>query len=1119
MARDQSPLWRWLAATTLLAGALGAVSAEETPRPPVAEDATEEAPQLPLWPLLENARLPDGSHRTMILGLWHRTTGPDGATRSWHVVNVLHWRDGHAVLPLWWRYGQPGAKTTIAAPLWAHGPGWTAAPLLLSGSWRRAEGGRTTWITPLFHRTTGANGRVQHAHALTALWGCERWAALPLAWGGQGRVSVLPMWFSGRDWWAAPPILSGQGRHLDGGRTTWITPLFHRTTRADGTLAHQHALIWLHAPGRHAVLPVWLSGRGWWMMPPLLTGSWRQRYGGRSTWIGPLAHARTDAQGRVMHAHLLTYIRIRDTHLVLPLAWYHHRSGAATAGVLPVWIQGHNWWVAPLLLSGGHHKPESSTLWLTPLFHHHRDAGGGDLHVLTWFSGRRGDSGYRALAPLLWHSWRGGQRRTAVIPAYFASERTRIIAPLLSGWRRHGDGGSSWWATPLAHRRVTADGAMRDLHVATWFSGRRTDDRSYQVLAPFYYRVAHRRESHLGVLPVWVSGPGYRLSPPLLTAWARRSQGGDALWVTPLFHRDRDAQGRTTSLHAGLWFQGRDWQLLVPVWYRRGAHWGVVPVYFRGRDWQVAPPVLSAWWRRRDGGDALWVTPLFHRDRDAAGRTAAWHLGPWFQSGDRRVLFPLFFAAGSGADRRFAVVPLLWKKREAWIAPPALSASWRQADGTRTTWLTPLAHWRRRPDGHIADLHALLWMQGRDWRALAPVWVAGRDWWAVPPLLSARLPRGDGGGTTWYTPLAHVGRDADGRITDFHALTWFHGRRYDVVFPLWWSLGRHRALVPVWFHGPRYDVVPPLLWARWRRADGGQSTWFTPLAHRSTAADGRVTDWHALNVIHAGTTTAVLPLAWWTGRPGHRHSVVLPIWFSGPRSLVVAPFFYSLHGGAQMGVVPFWFKGRDTWAAPVFLSAGWTRNGRSTTLITPLFHRSTRDGRTESLHALTWVQTANLRTAAPVYWEWWDTQQHRTLGVPLWYRRSGGGSSTTVVWPALFTHHRGAALSSSFALQCSPFLVQRAPHASEVNVLWRLFHRRAEGDTSEVMVGPLWSSEHRSGRPSRWSALLGIVSRRSNWQTGRYRYYLLWVVPLGGGRSAVPPSPAPVTATLSNATL
>jgi len=86
-------------------------------------------------------------------------------------------------------------------------------------------------------------------------------------------------------------------------------------------------------------------------------------------------------------------------------------------------------------------------------------------------------------------------------------------------------------------------------------------------------------------------------------------------------------------------------------------------------------------------------------------------------------------------------------------------------------------------------------------------------------------------------------------------------------------------------------------------------------------------------------------------------------------------------------------------------------------------------------------------------------------------------------------------------------------------VLWRLFHHRAEGDTSEVMVGPLWSSEHHTGRPSRWSALFGIVSRRSNWQTGRYRYYLLWVVPLGGGRSAVPPSPAPVTAALSNATL
>lgn len=1118
VARDPRPRWRWLAALArggLLAVALGWASAGEATPPapapppvPAADDGLEQAPQIPLWPLLESSTKPDGSHHAWVLGLWHRVRERDGRTRSQHVLNVLWWRSGHAVLPFWWRWGPEGARRTVAAPVYAGGPGWWAAPLLLSGSWKERTGGRTTWITPLHHRTTDARGRVAHAHLLTALWNADRWAVLPVAWGGRGRINVMPAWFSGDGWWFAPPLLSGSLRGRDG-RTTWVTPLFHRSTDAQGRLRHQHIGPWLQGqermgllpiawrtPSSSGLLPVWISGRHWWTIPVGLTASWRNRDGSRTTVVGPLAHWRSDADGGVRSAHVLTYVRTRDTHLLLPLAWHHDRTGRATWGVLPLAMKGHHWWAAPVLLSGGRHRPETSTLWLTPLFHRHRDGARSSLHLATWFSGREGDRGYRALAPLFWSSWEGERRRTAFVPAFFATERTLVVPAALSGWRRHGDGGGSWWLTPLAHVRTTADGALRDAHVGPWFTGRRADGRGYDVLAPIAYRVTRPDRRHYGVIPAWFAGRDYAVAPPLLSGWIRRRDGSESLWLTPLAHRTTDAQGRTVSVHAG-------------PWYRHGDHQGVLPFWFRGHDWQAVPAALSFWRRRGDGGDSLWVTPLFHRDRDAAGAVRSWHAGPWLSHGDRQALLPVWFARGRGEDRRWALVPLLWRKRDAWIAPLALSAH-RRGPAGGSTWLTPLVHWRRDANGSLARMHAGLWWQDRDTRALVPFWAQGRDWWVAPPLLSAGLPRGNGGRSTWFTPLAHLDRDAAGRIDGGHLLTWFHGRDHDVVFPLWWRIGRHRALLPFVYHGPRATVVPPLLSGQWRHADGGESTWFTPLAHRTRGADGRLRDWHVLNVARSGRTTTVLPLAWSRAGDDGRRTVVLPCWYSAPGTRVLAPVFWSFRSGERMAVVPFWFTGRDTWAAPLLLSAGWTREGRTTAIITPLFHRSARAGRTESLHALTYVRAGGFRAAAPLWWSWRDEGQHRTLGIPLWYRRSGGGSATTVVLPALFAHHRGRELSPSLALQLAPFLVQRAPDASEVNILWRLWHRRAVGDTSEVMVGPFWSSEHRTGRPMRWNILGGLVSRRSNWDSGRYRYYLLWVIPLNGGRSAVPPPAAPV---------
>ena len=69
----------------------------------------------------------------------------------------------------------------------------------------------------------------------------------------------------------------------------------------------------------------------------------------------------------------------------------------------------------------------------------------------------------------------------------------------------------------------------------------------------------------------------------------------------------------------------------------------------------------------------------------------------------------------------------------------------------------------------------------------------------------------------------------------------------------------------------------------------------------------------------------------------------------------------------------------------------------------------------------------------------------------------------------------------------------------EVNFLWRLFSVLSDEEETRVMVGPLWHST-RPNKPdamSKFQILGGLFARDCNYETSRYRYRVLWVIPLG----------------------
>ncbi len=667
----------------------------------------------------------------------------------------------------------------------------------------------------------------------------------------------------------------------------------------------------------------------------------------------------------------------------------------------------------------------------------------------------------------------------------------------------------------LYHQVTDAQGETRSFGVGPYLH-----NRDLTAVMPFWWRFGPEGAKSTWFLPLWMQGPGYAGAPLALSGTWQRDGGGTARWVTPFFHANRRANGTLEDLHALNYLQGQDWWCLAPLAWQNGApgrkHTYVLPpVYFDGPDWWAAPPLLSGGWKDRDGSRSTWVTPLFHHRREANG-DSAFHVATFYKDNEGWLMFPFAWNYGDSA----AALPFWVQGPRGWGIPGILTAHWQTRTGGTQTWVTPLVHVSADAHGNIENWHAFPWFQGKDWGTLFPLvwyrtgndgtrfevlpaWFHGPDYDVVPLALSAWWKRDDGGSSTWVTPLYHHDRNAQGRITNWHALTAFSTDQSRGFLPLFYqhdtAQGSHlTVLPPLYFQGPDYKLAPIPFVGQWQNHAGGRSTWVTPLFHHRTDAAGATTDWHLGPYVSIGDNQFCLPY-YAFGPANDRRRGVLPLYYQGKDYCVVAPFY---------------FQGKSDWIAPPLLSGKWTDDqGHETTLWTPFFHHTTAQGKTLHAHLLNYVQTPEVETAFPIYWAWGKADERKTLVAPFYFQsRASDGSVSRVVPPALFQYREAKTLDDSFLGQCVPFRYQTADNGSELNLLWRMYHHRQQPGRSEQTFGELlWSHERRPDAPLQWSVLGGLFGRFCNYESGTSRIYALYGLIQGGRSHFTPKSTNPNT--------
>jgi hypothetical protein len=581
------------------------------------------------------------------------------------------------------------------------------------------------------------------------------------------------------------------------------------------------------------------------------------------------------------------------------------------------------------------------------------------------------------------------------------------------------------------HKTVMPSGETYSFHAGPYFRG-----PDYKFIFPLAYTYGPPGARHSGLVPFCFSGPGYRVVPPLLYGRWKHADDAESKWVTPLFHRTREPDGSLRHMHALNYFQGKDWKVFFPFAYQVGEHVGVPPFYFRGPGY--------------------------------------------------KFVMPLAYSIGEKGRRHSGLVPLYFRGPGYEVCTPLLTAWWRHRDGSTSSWWTPFVHRTVDREGELRNLHVLNYFQGPGWKVffpffyqigehagVPPFYFRGPDYWASPTLASGWWKHADGAESTWITPLFHRTVDKDGKLRHMHALNYFRGRDWEVFFPFGYRFGERAGVGPFYLAGPGYRTSPALLSGWWKHADGAESTWITPLFHRTVDRDGTLRHMHALN------------------------------YFQGADWKVFFPLGYQTKDHA--GVIPIYFRGKNYKISPPLLSAWWRhRDGAESTWITPLFHQTLGpEGEVRHAHFLSYMQGKNWKSLAPLYLQWKGADGTTRSIVPGLYWGWTDAQNTTCrsILPPLFWYRRGAELDKSPAFQARPFSFQRAGRDRELNVLWRMFHFRREGTSTRVMVGPFWMSERpERGKPARVQVLGGLLARDCNYDRGTYRYRVLWLFPVGPRR-------------------
>ena len=532
------------------------------------------------------------------------------------------------------------------------------------------------------------------------------------------------------------------------------------------------------------------------------------------------------------------------------------------------------------------------------------------------------------------------------------------------------------------------------------------------------------------------------------------------------------------------YFQGEDYRVVFPVYWRYGAPYGeaqrgyhgILPFYSysrRGDDYTLYAPWPFLQTRRQHDTRSLRVWPLYgrHTAPQHSSGYVAWPLTRWWQhegiyheSG--RYVFPLFFQATSYREDIFLSLPWSYGRHH------SSGHAWRMA--------LPFFYHATHPEG-------------RSWVSLPYVrHIDGTaSSWCVPPLLS--WGAADTGQHRWRAALGLAGRD---RGTELNR---------DYALPLYYrSQTPQRAIFATplggWITQPdgrrRWDVYPLLTWLD-RQPDATHFWALAPLIRHSQTPAGRVhhvlpfylkddVNQRFLSPLYARwqdgpkRTTVVPPLltridrqpeqtdVWTVGGLVHHRSIPHP----EKRTGYALPFYY--------------FSGGHTLYTPLY---GHNRNGPGAWryFATPLAGQYTGAYRGNWLLPLYHNQTDR---------ESGDYETHFLLTGKNWRHSTGHGSR---IWPF-------------YSYSQTRHGTEHPHQRSALNVLLLAERTRSEHTTTTATgpettlthrhyVFPLWHHRRTARRPvdydhARTTLLLGLYQTRTT-QTDNSDYArrrLLWKV-------------------------
>lgn len=590
------------------------------------------------------------------------------------------------------------------------------------------------------------------------------------------------LWFSGPDYWFLPPLLTGKWTRYSGDTSLWITPLYHLTKDSDGELISTHFLNYIALEDReflvplawkikrkngihHGFIPFYAFGPSYWTVPITLSASWKNWDKSRTTWITPIFHMTSDKEGDLTSSHFLNIYYNKD---------YDEKHW----GIVPIWFQGGDYWFFPLGLSGHWDSYDREHTWLTPLFHMTSSTDESDFfsfHLLNGYYKREADE----------VDW-------GIFPLWFQGNDYWVTPPLLSGMWHNNNGESHTWITPLFHQKRDQSNELTAYHYLNYYS----------------YQTEEGWKS--GFAPFWYVGPDYLVSPLLLSGYWHDANQSEHLWITPLFHRTKDKEDKTTSFHLINFYSYTD---------EEEKHTSLFPLFFKGETYWNIPPLLIFQWENYLEEDNLWITPLFHRTLDSNNNLDNYH-------------FLNFFAEDDGDSWKYNLVPILKVDKSGWFSP-IIFTGYNKEFNHSSLWITPLFHLNRDNDD-VSSWHLGPYIQPqKKSHILFPfAWYFGKER-PEDDIHYGLLPLFVGGTDYFFSPLGYGYGEED----DFHF-----------------------GLFPIFAKSPESLLIPPLLTAVWKDADGSNNRWITPLYHSKSDKNGNIEHMHLLNYFSYNDFSTLFPI-------------------------------------------------------------------------------------------------------------------------------------------------------------------------------------------------------------------------------------------------------------------